>query len=546
MASSISLNKSNVKWPRFILPFFMGLLGICFYNLSVTGFDLQYVPGDSGDARFINYLLEHGYRYMNGSEAHFWNVPFMYPQQNVLAFSDHMIGTAPIYGFFRWLGNDRETAYQLWWITNSLLNFVCCYIVLLKLLHHPIAAVLGAFIFAFGLFNQSQMSYLQMNTRFAVPFIFYYAWQMVHQPRIYHYAMYGIWLCIQFYCVIYTGLLSFYLSLMLMGITILVQRDFTPVKFYLGKKNILWWLLVTVIVVLLLYLLLEPYIAISKITGLRYYKEVVPTLPLLSSYFFAHFSSYPWHFLSHHLQDTPGWFLQNIFPGALPLLAFFTSVVLLVYQRFKKQKPEKTLLVFFLLTTLTFLLFTRTAGNQSLFAVIFKLPGINSMRVLSRVMHVELFLLVFLMGWLIVYFLKQQNKNRVVLIGIVLFLFTMGDNLFAPQASLRTAKKDLHARTERITYKAREVLKQDGMSHIKNLALVSETAENVAFVHLDAMLAAQELNMNCINGYSSYCPTEFGPFFLHAGQKELQHWLTFNQLDPSQILVLDLDAIASH
>lgn len=510
------------------------IAGLCLFNLRITGFELTYIPGDSGDARFINYLLEHGYLSFSGQHA-FWDAPFMYPQPHVLAFSDNMLGTLPVYSLFRLMGSDRETAYQLWWMSISLLNFAACYFVLFKLCRKPLPAALGAFIFAFGLFNQSQMSFLQMNIRFGVPLILYYAWLSITQPALKNYLLYCLWMIVQFYCIIYTGFLAFYLSLFFMAVTLMVYRKKEIFRFYFRGKNLVYFTCITIATATLLYLLLKPYIEISEITGLRMFREVVPTLPMAGSWFFSHESAYTWSFLSGHLKnDFPEWQLHYIFPGILPLIAFLWGGIYLLRQRIKKQKTDRLLLVFFIATLTTFLLFLRTSSGYTLYALIFKLPGMNSLRVLSRVIHVELFMMLALFALLVTYGFERLKKQKQYIAAALLVLAVLADNAFDAEKSLRTDKTTLRMRTEKVV----EMIKADNKNGKKTMALVCNSGQAAYLTHLDAMMAAQELQMNCINGYTSYCPDDYGPFFLNANGKGLELWISKRKIDTAGVLVI--------
>ena len=111
-------------------PFITGLFIVLFYQLTVTGFDLKFFPGDLGDARFNIYLLEHVHQYFTGQVDDFWNAPFMYPEEEVISYSDNLIGSAPFYSIFRICNIDRETSFQLWYILMGVLNFSFCYLFL--------------------------------------------------------------------------------------------------------------------------------------------------------------------------------------------------------------------------------------------------------------------------------------------------------------------------------------------------------------------------------------------------------------------------------
>src|SRR6478609_2454772 len=115
-----------------LLPFIACLAGLHFTVLGICHYDLSKIPGDLGDARFNMYVLEHGYRFFKGADSSFWSAPFMYPFPNTIALSDNLLGTLPVYSFFRMLSLDRETAFQCWLISLCILNFAAAYLVVKK------------------------------------------------------------------------------------------------------------------------------------------------------------------------------------------------------------------------------------------------------------------------------------------------------------------------------------------------------------------------------------------------------------------------------
>ena len=79
------------KYLPLLLPLAMLCAGLYLVPLSIYGPDFSKVPGDLGDARFNNYILEHDYKYFTGKVDHYWDAPFMYPYKNVIAFSDNLL-----------------------------------------------------------------------------------------------------------------------------------------------------------------------------------------------------------------------------------------------------------------------------------------------------------------------------------------------------------------------------------------------------------------------------------------------------------------------
>src|SRR6185295_11716620 len=94
------------KIPSFTLPLIFLLAGLYFVPIKIFGPGFSKIPGDLGDARFNNYILEHGHKYLTGKVDRYWDAPFMYPYKNVIALSDNLLGTVPVYSAFRMMGSD--------------------------------------------------------------------------------------------------------------------------------------------------------------------------------------------------------------------------------------------------------------------------------------------------------------------------------------------------------------------------------------------------------------------------------------------------------
>jgi len=56
--------------------------------------------------------------------------------------------------------------------------------------------------------------------------------------------------------------------------------------------------------------------------------------------------------------------------------------------------------------------------------------------------------------------------------------------------------------------------------------------------HLDAMLAALQLGLKTVNGYSSSCNRYFGPFWNYPNATALTYWCTQMNLDKNTLLLV--------
>ncbi|CAN0295475.1 unnamed protein product, partial [Chrysoparadoxa australica] len=182
----------------------------------------------------------------------------MYPEHMVLTYSDNLLGTAPIYAFFRLLTFSRESSFQLWFMVLLLANFACAYGCLKYLLRSKRGAVVGALLFAVSIGLISQLGHAQTFPRFPMPLTI---WALMlfansHKPKHFLFACLG--LVYQFYCAIYLG---FFLSVPF--VLILLYTIFQKRKELMEHLNSWRWVLQIVmsgaISMVLLVLLMYPY-----------------------------------------------------------------------------------------------------------------------------------------------------------------------------------------------------------------------------------------------------------------------------------------------
>ena len=516
------LTKLLYKWS----PLIAFVIGIWYFCLRILGYDFEYIPGDLGDSRFINFLLEHGHRWVSGELPDFWDGQFMYPFKNTIALSDGMLGTLPIYSLFRLLNFSPETAYQLWWLCVCCLNYWISYLVFKKWFGRNDVAVVLAYVFAFSIFNLGQLGYTQMSIRFMVPVVFYAAHKMVVSPALSYLSMYCCALVVQFYSVAYTGFYLLYFSILFMLILCFLNKSWSDLRYYFKKEKLIYTVLIFFVsgITLLWYLL--PYQNMSDTVGLRLYREVLVNLPLWHSYLFPHNSSLTWRFLFDLTKpEVKEWWLHMLFTGIIPFTVIILSPLYLVYARYKKIQISVLLKSLIITSIVITLLHLRTENGWSFYALIFKLPGIKSMRVLTRFMNVELFILLLLFG----YFLTKIQTKYLPLF----FLLVVTDNLFLPERTPREKKEELIKRKEVVI---KEIQKYD-LTKIKAVAYVN-TTQPIYVTHLDAMLATQNLGLKTVNGYSSYCPDDFRDFFLQGTEEGVLKWAVLNKLRTEEILLL--------
>jgi hypothetical protein len=131
---------------------------------------LRRIQSDWGDTRLNNYILEHGYRWLLGVPEHgqFWSPPVFYPVQNTAAYSDVLLGVAPLYWPWRLVGLAPDTSFQLWLLTIATLNFATALLLFSRGFRcRPIAAAVGAMLLSFASVRTAQVMHAQL-----IPFFY--------------------------------------------------------------------------------------------------------------------------------------------------------------------------------------------------------------------------------------------------------------------------------------------------------------------------------------------------------------------------------------
>lgn len=516
------------KWKAGLFPWLFFLFGLWYYCFRILGFNFTYIPGDDIDSRFINYLLEHGHRWLFGHDKRFWSGGFMFPFPNEIALSDNMIGSVPIYSIWRIIGCDSEAAYQLWWLSITALNYWACFWVLRQFQLSTISSSIAAWIFAFGLFNLGQLMFTQMNIRFAVPLIFFAAFKLVNTGKWQYLMIYFLTVLFQLSAVLYTGIYAFYGSIVFILIYAFVSKQFNFLKQLFNGSQIIVTITSILLTTALVYALLWPYQEMTKSVGLRLFKEVSLNIPQLPTWLFPHEASFLWSFLFNYTKPVePEFWLQYVFSGIFLTFTLLGSLIVIVLVITKRINVSIIPLTFIIVASLLFLLNIRAGQNYTFYALIFKLPGINSIRVPARFMNVELFLLVYILA----FFINKLNSISLMIITVLIVL----DNSFVPCRLTRSLKSDWVERRLLIEKKLDNLKEKNP----KPLALIDST-QSPAATHLDAMIYAQQKGISTINGYSSYCPKNFGAFFNHNHSTGLDFWLRSNNISNEAVWIVKI------
>lgn len=383
---------------------------------------LANMPGDLGDTRLNNFLLEHFFRWVSGLDKSFWSADFFYPFPDTIAFSDNFLGSGIFYALFRWVGLDQETAYQGWYIWGFFLNYVSAAYVLSRLKFNTFGAAAGAFFFAFGLPVLAKEGHAQLLYRFGVPLACLSLWQLFEMPKFRTLVVLLFWAVWQFYLSIYTGVFLFFLLFSLAVPLPFIKQGQSFIgllKFWPGLLKSMWAnstqrerLLAPLGVSLLLLALgalLWPYYQVSKLYVFsREWKEVARMLPIWKSYFIAD-RSLIWGPISKLIGDFPMRHEHNLFIGIPAVICILISAI------WHRSLENKKVVFLHIFAAVLIVVLTAKVRGFSLYSLIWPLPGLSSIRAVSRIILILMWPVSLCIAYTIDQLLKRTNRRHVLL-----------------------------------------------------------------------------------------------------------------------------------
>src|SRR5688572_19905254 len=134
------------------------------------------VQTERGDGMLNHYILEHTWQSITNPDyrGSLFSPPCFYPTRYTLWYSEHLLGVAPVYWGLR-LVMPFDLAYQWWQIILDALNFAA-FAAAVRWLRGPhVLAILGGYLWAFGLAHVDQIKHQQMIPRFCMALAAYHA-----------------------------------------------------------------------------------------------------------------------------------------------------------------------------------------------------------------------------------------------------------------------------------------------------------------------------------------------------------------------------------
>ena len=489
-----------------MLLFCIGFFG---YLMPTLGY-FTMIPGDLGDARFNSVILEHCYQWLNGQVEQLWSPGFFYPFERVLGLSDNHFGSFWSYALLRSFGLTREMAYSGWFLLGKVLNFWVCWWVLKRTGFSIIAAGAGAFTFAFALPMLHQEGHAQLVYRFAISLAFFAWYRVLAYRDLASLTQTVFWCAVQFLCSIYLGVFLVYALIALLAAHVIlrgspwlnsrlnVERALT----LRARSDWIWLVLALSGIVVVLLLLREYHHVSTDYQLVRSPDELRALIPKPSSYLLADNSSLT-HWVGAGVAIFPERPEHQLFIGfGAALLAGLGSYVALRGRAMSAQLrvlTQAAMMTFGLLVVSTLML-----DDFSPYLWLAKLPGVDAIRAVSRVIVVMLLPLAVLVAasfeWLSRPTLRPQMVKIVCALVAILILaaetVSYRPKHFSTQA--------WNARQAALSLAININLPKDAI-----LFVTQRAAEPFYLTELDAMIYAQDHHIATLNGYSGSTPAGY-------------------------------------
>jgi hypothetical protein len=468
---------------------------LAFHPMLFSG--LTQIPGDLGDARLINYLLEHSWRWLLREPLHrdIWSPPVFYPATNTAAYSDLLLSAAPFYWCWRVIGFPPATAFSCWLLTVSSLNYLTMYVFLARGLRlRSLAAALGALLFTAGNFRAAELLHPQLYVHFYTVVAVYALVRFFEtaagstSSRLSPGAWYGVF-CLDCVLQIYASFyLGWFLVLgLLVAAVVACSRTSTRQALFRALRQQRWaltgW---TAVAALLTAPLAWHYLLAARDVGMRDWGGVTAGLPLPQSWFLIAPGNW--------LYDRIPWLIgrDNEPSLGVGLLTTFLATWGLWQAR---KKPA----VFFLLWTAVgmILLATRLGPITFWFVVYLGVPGGAAVRAAYRIGLMVLFAAAVGAACFI------HERKRVGAAAVLALLCLLEQGRTPPTFSKDESRRRIQQTAARVPPGCRAFL-YTPRGDPDNLV-------EVAAAHLDAMGAELETGVPTINGYSGNFPPHY-PF----------------------------------
>jgi hypothetical protein len=480
------------NWGTLVLAWGLGTVSF-FHRTLLSGF--REVAGGFGDTRLCNYFLEHSFRWLTRSPTHesLWDLPVFHPTPNTFAYSETLLGTAPVYWLWRLPGLAPDSAFQMWMLTAASLNFLAAYLMMRRGFgFERTAAALGGFLCAYGHIRAAQLHHPQLIPQF---FTFLGIWllcRVLREPeRRQPMAVLAFFGCLaaQTYASFYLGWFLV-LGLVVAGLWGLILPNSRGRVLGAIRSNG-WGIALSGIVAMAALLPLALHgLEVAKQTGWRDYGEVTSMVPRPQSWIYMGRRS----LLYFWLRDAPVFLAIPAEHEQRLGLGIVCTIVAAVGLWKSREKPWGIVLI---ASAVTIVLLSTTFGGFSLWSAVHAyFPGGAAIRAVSRIG----LLLLIPAGLGLAAFYERFGNRRIV---AVLLAVCVLEQVY----SVETYPKELGRSVAQTI--ARQVGPECSSYYLS--ILPEEGSDRSDWLHqVDAMTAQLLVNVPTINGYSGNHPPGYG------------------------------------
>jgi len=468
-----------------------------FYPTLFSGF--ARIQNDSGDTRHLNYVLEHGYRWLARApiDRDLWSPPIFYPEPNTAAYTELLLGVVPFYVPWRLMRFDPDTAFQLWMLAISVLNFAAMYWFLRRgFAFSVLASSFGSFLFAFGSPRINQLNHQFLLPQFFTVLALYFAGEVFRLHRaapddrrcgpcvIAFFAS----VAAQIYASYYHGwFLSFALAIAFLGALAIasVRREVLSVlRAHAAAIAIGLALCAAVLAPLALH-----HLAAAKAVGFRPFWQAEGLLPRFQSWFYMGAENWLYGWTAKH---DPFIYLPMEWEQRLGLGVLTTVVV--VWSLFR-ERHRPAIRIMILTWIVVLLSATMYRWEFSPWRWIFQwVPGANAIRAVSRIGMLATIPAAIGLAFF-VDFPRPASRRW---IGLAAGLFCLVEQ---GRRSASYEKQPIRSEIAAISA---------GIPPGCRSFFYSCVGDKPSFeCHLDAMWAALDANIPTVNGYSSNDPPHY-------------------------------------
>jgi hypothetical protein len=443
------------------------------------------------------YVLENGFKWLSG-ETSLWNPLFFWPNRGMAGLSDLHLGGLFLYSIPRFLGVSKFHSMQIWMISGVILSSCSSYAVARLLKFGVFSSCVCALVYASSLPIASQVGHAQLLQRWAAPWalLSVLPFPLIAWRRIDRLLVFVIATCIQYLCNpgLAIGLVAVSGIIFISG-RLLQLRVKPVVKKVDHKSTAVLFLCSIVLLMVSLYVSLRYFHVKSEYGLTRSNGEIWDYSPVLKSLFLSDYSKY-WKFISYQIFVDGGRFEMNMFVGVAVCLLFFVGVFNSVI--FSKEIRSALLASI----VITFLLIVRF-GDSSLYIVLSRVPGLDSMRAPARFWLIVLLPIGLISAQGMEFILRNRVRRfggSFVLVLIVLECFFINTN--------SVSKQDFEYPVEKLQILVQEKISQADRVGIESF-VVAQNPNFGIFLDTDAMLVSQKLGLPTLNGYSGFIPSGY-------------------------------------